>query len=113
RLAAYQRAGTDLALAGVAADSLSQMIPGLLGGGQAQGLLNGQRERLMTQIEQDLDNTLLHVYRDLSDPELEQFVEFAQSDAGKAYYQAALQSLRAGLAVGMSSNELEPAPQGI
>ena len=27
--------------------------------------------------------------------------------------QAALQALRAGLAVGMSSNELEPAPQGI
>ena len=106
-------AEVSLALAGVAADSLSQMIPGLLGGGQAQGLLNGQRERLMTQIEQDLDNTLLHVYRELSDPELEQFVEFAQSEAGKAYYQAALQALRAGLAVGMSSNELEPAPQGI
>ena len=97
----------------MAADSLSQMIPGLLGGSQAQGLLNGQRERLMTQIEQDLDNTLLHVYRELSDPELEQFVEFAQSEPGKAYYQAALQALRAGLAVGMSSNELEPAPQGI
>ncbi|QTN47523.1 hypothetical protein H7683_07800 [Ectopseudomonas mendocina] len=106
-------AEVSLALAGVAADSLSQMIPGLLGGGQAQGLLNGQRERLMAQIEQDLDNTLLHVYRELSDPELEQFVEFAQSDAGKAYYQAALRSLRAGLAVGMSTNELEPAPQGI
>ena len=106
-------AEVSLALAGVAADSLSQMIPGLLGGGQAQGLLNGQRERLMTQIEQDLDNTLLHVYRELSDPELEQFVEFAQSEAGKTYYQAALQALRAGLAVGMSTNELAPTPQGI
>ncbi|HEY1028862.1 MAG TPA: hypothetical protein VGE28_14720 [Pseudomonas sp.] len=106
-------AEVSLALAGVAADSLSQMIPGLLGGDQAQGLLNGQRQRLMAQIEQDLDNTLLHVYRELSDPELEQFVEFAQSAAGKAYYQAALQALRAGLAVGMSSADLEPAPQGI
>ena len=33
---------------------------------------------------------------------------FAQSDEGKAYYQAALQALRAGLAVGMSGAELEP-----
>lgn len=106
-------AEVSLALAGVAADSLSQMIPGLLGGGQAQSLLNGQRERLMAQIDQDLDNTLLHVYRDLSDPELEQFVEFAQSADGQAYYKAALASLRAGLAVGMSSSELEPPPQGI
>ena len=68
-------AEVSLALAGVAADSLSQMLPGLLGGAQAQSLLNGQRQRLMAQIEQDLDNTLLHVYRELSDPELEQFVD--------------------------------------
>lgn len=52
----------------MAADSLSQMIPGLLGGSQAQGMLNGQRERLMQQIGNDLNNTLLYVYRDLSDP---------------------------------------------
>lgn len=61
-------AEVSLAIAGVAADSLSQMIPGLLGGGQAQGMLNGQRERLMQQIGNDLNNTLLYVYRDLSDP---------------------------------------------
>lgn len=104
-------AEVSLALAGVAADSLSQMIPGILGGQQAQGLLNSQRQRLMQQIEADLDNTLLYVYRDLSDPELEEFVEFAQSDAGKDYYQAALEALRAGLAVGMSSGDLQS--QGI
>lgn len=91
-------AEVSLAIAGVAADSLSQMIPGLLGGGQAQGLLDSQRERLQQQVESDLDNTLLFIYRDLSDAELEEFVEFAQSDAGKDYYQAALQALRAGLA---------------
>ncbi|SDH19808.1 hypothetical protein SAMN05216588_103144 [Pseudomonas flavescens] len=90
----------SLALAGVAADSLSQMIPGLLGGGTAQGLLDGQRQRLMTQIDKDLDNTLLHVYRGLSDAELEEFVTFAQSSAGTAYYKAALAAIRAGLAVG-------------
>jgi hypothetical protein len=64
-------AEVSLAIAGVAADSLSSMIPGLLGGGQAQGMLNGQRQRLMEQIGSDLNNTLLYVYRDLSDDELE------------------------------------------
>lgn len=97
-------AEVSLALAGVAADSLSQMIPGLLGGGQAQGMLDSQRQRLMQQISADMDNTLLFVYSDISDPELDEFVMFAESPDGKAYYQAALAALRAGLAVG------QPAP---
>ncbi|HSC83914.1 MAG TPA: DUF2059 domain-containing protein [Pseudomonas sp.] len=91
-------AEVSLALAGVAADSLSSMVPGLFGGGQAQALVQGQRERLMQQINGDIDNTLLHVYRELSDPELEEFAGFAESADGKAYYQAALAALRAGLA---------------
>jgi hypothetical protein len=93
-------AEVSLAIAGVAADSLSSMIPGLLGGGQAQGMLNGQRQRLMDQIGADMNNTLLYVYRDLSDEELEEFATFAESAEGKAYYQAALAAIRAGLAVG-------------
>lgn len=93
-------AEVSLALAGMAADSLSQMLPGLLGSGQTQGMLNNQRARLMEQIGANLDDTLLHVYRELSDPELEEFVSFAQSPAGQAYYQAAIAALRAGLAVG-------------
>jgi len=93
-------AEVSLAIAGVAADSLSSMIPGLLGGGQAQGMLNGQRQRLMDQIGADINNTLLYVYRDLSDEELEEFATFAESTEGKAYYQAALAAIRAGLAVG-------------
>lgn len=101
-------AEVSLAIAGVAADSLSQMIPGLLGGGQAQGMLDGQRERLMAQIATDMNNTLLYVYRDLSDPELEEFSTFAESADGKAYYQAALAAIRAGLAVGQSSSSLAP-----
>ena len=103
-----QEAGAEvsLALAGVAADSLSQMLPGLLGGGQAQELLGSQRQRLMEQIGSDLENTLLYVYRDLSEQELQQFVGFAQSPQGQAYYQAALAALRAGLA----SPDAPPAP---
>jgi len=111
--AAEAGAEVSLALAGVAADSLSQMIPGLIGGAQAQALLEGQRQRLMEQIEGDLDNTLLHVYRELSDPELEEFASFAESPDGKAYYQAALAAIRAGLAVGQSSANLMPAQPGI
>jgi hypothetical protein len=106
-------AEVSLALAGVAADSLSQMLPGLFGGDSAQSLLNTQRQRLMEQIGADLDNTLLHVYRELSDPELEEFVSFAQSTEGQAYYQAALAAIRAGLAVGQSTANLAPPPQGI
>ncbi|MDU9391146.1 hypothetical protein [Pseudomonas sp. zfem002] len=99
-------AEVSLAIAGVAADSLSQMIPGLFGGGQAQGLLDGQRQRLMQQIGEDLNNTLLYVYRDLSDAELEEFATFAESAEGQAYYKAALAAIRAGLAVGQSTSDL-------
>ncbi|MCB2636675.1 hypothetical protein KQ757_15215, partial [Listeria monocytogenes] len=95
-------AEVSLALAGVAADSLSQMLPGLpglLGGGQTGQLLEGQRQRLVQQIGADLENTLLYVYRDLSDAELTQYVTFAESPAGRSSYQAALAALKAGLAV--------------
>jgi hypothetical protein len=90
-------AEVSLALAGVAADSLSQMLPGLFDETQAQGLLTSQRQRLMEQIAGDLDNTLLYVYRDLSDPELDEYISFAESAEGRAYYQAALAALRASL----------------
>lgn len=103
-------AEVSMALAGVAADSLSSMIPGLLGGGQADALLNSQREQVKKQITADLDNTLLYVYRELSDPELEEFVTFADSADGKAYYQAALAAVKAGL--GSQQNSV-PDAQGI
>ena len=86
----------SLALAGVAADSLAQMLPGL-NNGQSQVLLDSQRARLLEQIQKDVDNTLLYVYRDLSDAELDSFVEFANSQAGKTYYQAAVKTLQAAL----------------
>ncbi|MFS0825390.1 DUF2059 domain-containing protein [Pseudomonas phoenicis] len=99
-------AEVSLAIAGVAADSLSSMLPGLFGGGQAQGMLDGQRQRLMQQIGADLDNTLLYVYRELSDTELEAFATFAESPEGQAYYQAAVAAVRAGLAVGQNGADL-------
>ena len=50
-----------------------------------------------SQMDDTMDNSLLHVYRGLSDAELEEFVSFAQSSEGQAYYQAALKTLQAGL----------------
>jgi hypothetical protein len=99
-------AEVSLAITGVAADSLSQMIPGLMGGSPSQAMLDNQRQRWMAQIGNDLNNTLLYVYRDLSDTELEQFSTFAESSEGKAYYQAALAAIRAGLAVGQPTASL-------
>lgn len=106
-------AEVSLALAGVAADSLSSMVPGLFGGDQAQMLVQGQRERLLSQMQEQIDDTLLYVYRDLSDLELEEFVSFAESADGRAYYQAALAALRAAMAGGQGSPSLQPAQQGI
>lgn len=97
-------AEVSLALAGVAADSLSQMLPGLSGllgnGGGPQDMLGGQRERLMQQIDGQLENTLLYVYRELSDAQLGEYAAFAESTEGQAYYRAALQAIRAGLQTG-------------
>lgn len=90
-------AEVTLALGSVAADSLSQMLPGLMGTDQASALLESQRQRLLTEMDANIDRTLLHVYQDLSDPELEEFVSFAQSPEGQAYYQAAFKTLQASL----------------
>ena len=102
-------AEVSLALAGVAADSLSSMVPGLFGGAQAQMLLQSQRERLQQQIDGNIGNTLLFIYRELSDTELEAFAVFAESPAGQAYYQAALSALRAALAAGQGGEDIRSA----
>lgn len=91
----------SLALAGVAADSLSQMIPGLPLGMAGQGILDGQRERLRRQVEPRLLDALAQVYQPLGDDELERFARFAESADGQRYYQAALAALRAALRVGV------------
>lgn len=90
-------AEVTLALGSIAADSLSQMLPGLMAAQQANALLDSQRQRLISQINPNIDNSLLYIYQDLSDAELEEFVSFAQSEQGQAYYQAALKALQASL----------------
>ena len=61
----------------------------------------------MSQVGEDLNNTLLYVYRDLSDAELEQFATFAESTDGQAYYKAAVAAIRAALAVGQNAANLK------
>ena len=95
--ASQAAAEVTLALGSVAADSLSQMLPGLMSSTQTNALLNTQRQRLVTQMDVNIDNTLLHIYKNLSDAELEEFVSFAQSAEGQDYYQAALKTLQASL----------------
>lgn len=94
--ASQAAAEVGLALTSLAADSLSQMLPGLLGG-SSQELIGTQRNRMAQQMDQNIDSTLLYIYRNLSDAELEEYVSFAESPAGKQYYQAALVMLNAAL----------------
>lgn len=94
-------AEVSVALAGLAADSLSSMLPGLLGQQQSGGMIEQQRQRFIQQMNAgDLENTLLYVYRSLNDSELGQFADFASSANGNAYYQAAVVALRAALGGG-------------
>ena len=94
-------AEVSVALAGLAADSLSSMLPGLMGQQQSGGMIEQQRQRFIQQMNAgDLENTLLYVYRTLNDSELGQFADFASSPNGSAYYRAAVAALRAGLGGG-------------
>lgn len=95
----FSEAGTEvsLALAGVAADSLSQMLPGFGGGLSGASVLQKQKEVVTQRLDDGLINTLLFVYRDLSDAQLAEFAAFSESAEGRIYYRAALQALRASL----------------
>ena len=95
----YTEAGAEVALSlsSLAANSLTQMIPGVFSQEQTSDLLGTQRQRLVQQMSQDLDNTLAFVYQDLSDQQLEQYLAFAQSTAGREYFKAALRVVKTAL----------------
>ncbi len=80
-------AEVSLALAGVAADSLSQMLPGLPRTARQRWPRAAARPARGSvwpeKIDADLENTLLHVYRDLSDAQLGEFVAFADRSKAK------------------------------
>lgn len=101
RVVPLRDAGADisLALAGVAADSLSQMLPGLGEINSNAATLEQQRKQLISRLENEQINTFLFIYYELNDAQLAEFTAFSESPAGRAYYQAALHALRAGLQV--------------
>lgn len=94
----YEQGGVDasLALASITTDTLENMMPGM-GIGDMAGSLAPQRELVQKQIHAELEGVLIYVYRNLSDSELQDFINFAESAAGEAYYKAALKVLEAGL----------------
>lgn len=82
------------ALTGLAAQSANDLLGGLLGTAPAG---DSGRERLRQQMRPNLPNTLAYVYRDLDDAELTRFAEWAESDAGQAFYNAAERAVQEAL----------------
>ena len=81
-----------------------------------QALLESQEEtkkqdNRMVEKVNDLDEQIKKLSdelgRKVSVDELEEFATFAESPDGKAYYQAAVAAVRAGLAVGQNSADLK------
>lgn len=76
----------SMALANLAAESANDLLGGLFQ--VPVDLVSTRREDVRNQMIPDLPDTLAYVYRDLSDEELEQYLDWSQSDAGKATYRA-------------------------
>lgn len=81
---------TVAVLVNLAADSLESMMPGM-GVKDSFNKFVIPKQQVEQQIHNQLKNTLAYVYHDLSDTDLQSFVQFAESSAGQAYYQSALQ----------------------
>lgn len=86
----YQQAAVEvsLALTDSTIDMVEQLFPNMGIGAQLKPF-TPTKQQIMQQINGHLENTLIYVYRNLSDGELQRFVSFAESSEGKAYYQAA------------------------
>ena len=77
----------SMALAGMATQSANQMLGGLFQ--IPEGLATQQRGALRSQMEPNLPQTLLYVYRDLDDAQLTSYADWSESDNGRAFYKAA------------------------
>lgn len=76
----------SMALANLATDSANELLGGLFQ--VPVDLVSTRRENIRNQMIPELPNTLAYVYRDLSDQELKQYLQWSQSDAGVATYRA-------------------------
>lgn len=76
----------SMALANLATNSANELLGGLFQ--VPVDLVGARRENVRSQMLPDLPDTLAYVYRDLSDKELEQYLQWSQTDAGVATYRA-------------------------
>lgn len=76
----------SLSLASLAAQSANSLFGGLMQ--IPDSAVANQRERLRQELRPNLPDTLAHVYRDLSDDQLRQLIQWSESDAGRQYYEA-------------------------
>lgn len=77
----------SMALASMATQSANQMLGGLFQ--IPDGLATQQRGALRAQMEPNLPQTLLYVYRDLNDSQLKSYAEWSESESGRAFFKAA------------------------
>jgi hypothetical protein len=82
----------SLALASLATQSANDMLGGLLT--IPDGLADQRRGTLRAQMEPNLPQTLAYVYRDLTDQQLGRYADWSESDAGRAFFQAASAAAR-------------------
>lgn len=82
----------SMALANLATDSANELLGGLFQ--VPVDLVSARRENIRSQMAPDLPNTLAYVYRDLTDQELGQYLQWTQTAAGVATYQAMTQATK-------------------
>jgi hypothetical protein len=82
----------SLSLASLAAQSANSFFGGLMQ--IPDSAVANQRERLRQEMRPNLPDTLAHVYRDLSDEQLKQLIQWSKSETGREYYEAAELAVR-------------------
>lgn len=94
----YQKVAVEvsLTLTNSLIATVEQLFPNMGIGAQLKPF-TPSKQQIEQQISGHLENTLIYVYRDLSDTELQAFINFAESSGGKAYYNAAQSVVYAGL----------------
>ena len=90
RVIPYNQATVEVsvALTSIASDTIDMWLPGM-GAGDALKQITPTKQQIQKQVDTQLENVLIYVYRGLSDGELQQFIKFAESSTGKDYYQVA------------------------
>lgn len=86
----YRQATVNVSasLTGIVGETVESLFPGM-GLGDTVKQVTPTKAQIEQQVDAHLDSILIYVYRSLTDQELRQFIAFAESSAGQAYYNAA------------------------